>query len=341
MAPTTRKTLQRIFAILGLVGLAIVVLADRRDFASFLRLLKDLRWYVLAAVVIVQLGSYWLNALYYLSILRIFAYDTGPFRLFQGALAANFVNYVLPSAGLAGAGFLSQVLAPEVPRGISVLVQLMRYALSALAVLLMMPIGLALLFIFRVSKGGTIVDATIAASASITIAAIALVALIQNETNLRRALTSVLKAFSRLINGNRRASIWRFVDQFYEGYRTMTSHLREMWVPFAWSILYIIVEIGTLYLSFLVFGKVLNPGIIVMAYLFANIASVFGGVVFSTGVFELGMAATLVALGMQVALAVSVTTVYRVTNLLIGLPPGFVFYRKYLAPTEDRPSANN
>jgi uncharacterized membrane protein YbhN (UPF0104 family) len=83
-------------------------------------------------------------------------------------------------------------------------------------------------------------------------------------------------------------------------------------------------------MAFLAFGKVMNPGIVIMAYLFANIASIFGGVFFSTGIFELGMIGTLVALGVPFVLAFSVTTVYRVLNVLISFPPGLYFYRKYL-----------
>ncbi len=215
MAARSRKTIQRVFTALGLVGLAIVVFLDRHDLISFWRLSEHLHWYVIAAVVVVQLGSYWLNALYYLSILRVFSYDTGPLRLFEGALAANFVNYVLPSAGLAGAGFLSQVLAPQVPRGVSVLVQLMRYALSALAVLIMMPVGIALLFIFNPGKGGAIVDVTIASAIAITLAAVVLVALIQNESLARRVLERLMGLVGKLINKARRESVWQFVDQFY------------------------------------------------------------------------------------------------------------------------------
>jgi uncharacterized membrane protein YbhN (UPF0104 family) len=110
----------------------------------------------------------------------------------------------------------------------------------------------------------------------------------------------------------------------------MARQKRRLLMPFAWSIIYIVIELGTFYMAFLAFGKIENPGIVVMAYLFANIASIFGGVFFSTGIFELGMAGTLVALGTPLALAVSVTTVYRVINLLIGLPPGYYFYRQYL-----------
>ena len=111
----------------------------------------------------------------------------------------------------------------------------------------------------------------------------------------------------------------------------MVAHKAKMLAPFVWSMLYIIVELTTPYMVFLAFGKAVNPGIVVMAYLIANIVSIFGGVFFSTGIFELGMAGTMVSLGVDFTLAVSVTTVYRVANLLIGLPPGFFYYRKYLA----------
>ncbi len=325
------KHLRRAFTILGLVGLGIVVYLNRNDLRSFWSLLRELRWYIMAAVVVVQVGSYWLNALYYRSILRIFSDEVGTLRLFEGALATNFVNYVLPSAGLAGAGYLSQVLSPEVPRGVSVLVQLMRYALSALSVLLMMPVGLGLLYAFGIEQGRSVVGITEASAIAITAGAFALVALVQHEGMLRRVLTWLLRRLRRLITPARSEAIWRFVDQFYQAYHSMVSHKAKMLAPFGWSMLYIMVELTTPYMVFLAFGKVVNPGIVVMAYLFANIASIFGGVFFSTGIFELGMAGILVALGVEFTLAVAVTTVYRVANLLIGLPPGFFYYRKYLA----------
>jgi uncharacterized protein (TIRG00374 family) len=324
--------LRNVFALLGLVGLGIVVLVNRDQFRSFWHLLASLRWYVLAAVVVVQLGSYWVNALYYRSILNIFSYDVGVVRLFEGALATNFVNYIVPSVGLAGAGFLSQVLAPEVPRGESVLTQLMRYALSALSVLVMMPVGF-LLIVLSGDAGRTIVKVTLSSAAAITVFAFCLLALVQHESVLRGAtnwLISVVKRCYRTFTGE--AAVRHFIDEFYVGYHLMMSKKVRMLVPFGWSMIYIIIEVFTFYMAFLAFGRVEDLGIVIMAYLFANIASTFGGVFFSTGTFEMGMAGTLVALGTPLTLAFSVTVVYRVLNLVIGLPPGFYFYRKYLAP---------
>jgi uncharacterized protein (TIRG00374 family) len=344
MARNAPKRWRQLFGVLGLAGLALVLWENRTSLDNFVPLLARLRWYVLATVVLVQLASYWLNGLYYRSILRIFRYDVHTGRLFAGALATNFVNYLLPSAGLAGAGFLSQVLAPKVPRGVSVLVQLMRYAFSALAVLLMMPVGFALIYAQSDKGGRSLLDATVASAIGITILAVGLIILVHHETRLRRIVRGTMHLLQRFFKSLDTAKVEKvngFIDQFYLGYHAMIENKRRMLQPFGWSILYILVEIFTFYLAFLAFGKTVDPGTAVMAYLFANIVSIFGGVIISTGVFELGMAGTLIALGTPFALAVAVTTVYRVLNLLIGLPPGYVFYRYFLPRTSQTSSSND
>lgn len=325
-----RFKFRHFFSLLGLIGLSIVILINRHQFESFWHLLKNLRWYVLVIIFFIQVASYWVNALYYRSILKIFKYQIGLERLLEGALATNFVNYIAPTVGLAGAGFLSQVLSPDVPRGESVLTQLMRYALSALAVLVMMPVGFILIFI-SANSGRSIVKVTLASAVGIILLAVAIVSLVHRETALKRLVSWLIRNLRRIYPRFKgETAIHQFIDEFYVGYHRLANNKRRLIEPFVWSIIYIVIAISTFYLAFLAFGKVANLGIVIMAYLFANIASIFGGVFFSTGIFEVGMAGTLVALGIPFTLAFSVTVVYRVLNLLIGLPPGFYFYRKYL-----------
>lgn len=314
----------------GLIALAAAFISNRQQLETFARLFSHLRWYVFGLVAIIQVGSYVINALYYQSILYILGYTVELRRLFEGALATNFVNYVVPSAGLAGAGYLSQVLSPDVPRGKSVLAQFMRYGLTALAVLIMMPVGF-LLIISGGGSGRTIVKITLLSAAAITVFSVALFIFIWQETAARRVIGWILIR----IEGSRykrfTPSIRYFVDEFYAGFRVMVQKKKHLLIPLAWSLVYIVIEISTFYAAFLAFGKMPNPGVAIMAYLFANISSLVGGFLFSTGVFELGMIGTLVALGQPFALSFSVTTIYRVLNLLIGLPPGFVYYRRYLS----------
>lgn len=325
-------TIRRALFGIGLLGLAIVILLNRGQISTFFHDIQKLKWYVLALVVFVQFSSYYLNALYYQSILRVFGYQIKALRLFEGALATNYINYIVPSAGMAGAGFLSQVLSPEVPRGEGVLVQFVRYAFSSLAVLLMMPVGFSLVILSNVHASGTrtIVTTAILSVVVIIVLAYLIVLLIRKEASLRRVVAWLGRRFRKLFGNFREDSIQHFIDEFYVGIHTMARQKRRLTVPFVWSIVYIVIEIATFYLAFLAFGKVVNPGVAIMGYLLANIASVFGGTLFSTGVFELGMAGTLVALGQPLAFAVSVTLTYRIVNLLVGLPPGLYYYDKYL-----------
>lgn len=321
--------LRNILSFVGLLGLALLIVLDRHLLESFWHLIKTIRWYVVVLMIFIELFSFYLNALYYRSILRIFSYEVGVRRLFEGALATNFVNYVIPTAGIAGAGYLSQVLSPEVPRGEGVLTQIMRYALSSLAILIMMPVGVLLIFLGH-DAAHPVIRVAILSALSITILGVFIVAIVQREAMLRRMIHwlegKLRQRFTKLKN----RSLDRLLDEFYVGYRAMTRQKRRMLIPFAWSLVYIVVQICMLYVGFLAFGKTLNPGIVIMAYLFGNIVSIFGGALFSTGTFEVGMAGTLVALGSSFALAISVTTVYRVLSLLAGLPLGFIYYRKYL-----------
>lgn len=324
--------LRRILLLIGILGLAVVLLLNKSQLDEFAHVIKHLRWYVLLLVIFVQLTSYYMNALYYQSILRVFGYRVKAIRVFEGALATNYVNYILPSAGMAGAGFLSQVLSPDVPRGEGVLAQFVRYAFASLAVLLMLPVGFGLVILSNIHASGrhTIITTAILSLVIIIMLAAVIIELIRREAPLRRLVKRVARKLHKRFKRFDDETVEHFVDEFYFGIHRMMEQKQRLLVPFIWSILYIVVEIATFYLSFVAFGKVVNPGIVIMAYILANIASVFGGTFFSTGVFELGMAGTLVALGQPLAFAVPVTLTYRIVNLLIGLPPGFYYYNKYL-----------
>lgn len=320
---------RNLFLILGILGLALVVLFNLHSLSAFIKLIKHIRYYVALLTVLVQILSYFLNGLYYQSILYVFGYRIKVRRLFEGAMAANFVNYIAPTAGMAGAAYLSQVLSPEVPRGEGVLVQFMRYALSALAVLIMLPVGL-ILVITSHYESSKINHIAIYGAIIITAAAFVIVGLVNQEKWVRKVAAKFARLYHRIFKNFPINRFNEFADDFYIGYRRMTGSKVKMLKPFGWSIIYIFAEILTVYLSFLAFGKVVNPGIPIMGYLLANIASTFGGTFFSTGVFELGMLGTFVAFGINFPLALSITLFYRILNLLIGLPPGFYFYRKYL-----------
>ncbi len=320
--------LHTVLLVLGIIGLAVVIILNLHQLSSFVKLLGDIKWYVLLLIIAVQITSYYINGLYYKTILKLFGYEIKISRLVEGALASNFVNYIVPTAGVAGAGFLSQVLKPDVPRGKGFLTQIMRYTFSALAALLMIPLGI--LAIVSTRHGNSTIDhVAIVSAISIIVFGVIIVALVEQHTILMKIVNWIAKKLKRFKKFNQK-HFYKFVDDFYEGYRSIRNNKRGLLIPYVWSIVYILVEILTLYLVFVAFGKFINPGIVTMGYIMANLASIFGGTFFSTGVFELGMIGTFLALGLPFVLALSVSVVYRIINLAVGMPPGFYYYHKYL-----------
>ena len=316
---------KQVILLLGIVALAIVVILNKNQFIKFWELLFSIKFYILVIVLVVQLFSYYLNALYYQAILKKFKYNIKIYRLFEGALAANFVNAIFPTAGIGGAAFLSQVLKPDVPRGEGFFVQIIRYVLSSIVTALLIPVAIVLLLVGNHGSGG-VFDFVILSAIIITALGIILLFIIKREHLVRKIIHWLENKFNFLNSINTE----KFTKDFYRGFHAVFDDIRVMLKPFLWSAAYIFIEVATLYLVFLAFGKVINPGVALMGYILANIASLFGGALISIGAYELSLTGTLVALGQPFTLALSVTIVYRVVNMIIGLPPGFIFYRKYL-----------
>ncbi len=320
--------LRQVILVIGIIGLFIVILLNRHQFVTFWHLLINIKLYYLIVVIAVQLFSYYLNALYYRSILRAFKYEIGLKRLFEGAMSANFVNYIFPTAGMGGAAFLSQVLKPEVPRGQGFLTQIMRYVLSSIAVAMFIPVAILLLAATDHSDA-TVFEGVTVAAFLILVVGIIIYNLVRNEKLVRRLLNWLSLKFKFLKNIGSKS----FADDFYTGFHEIFGNVRTMLMPYIWSVMYIMEEVLTMYLAFLALGRVVNPGIVLMGYIVANIASFFGGAIISVGAFEVSLTGILVALGQPFAFALSVTLIYRVLNMIIGLPPGFIYYRKYLKKT--------
>jgi uncharacterized protein (TIRG00374 family) len=97
-----------------------------------------------------------------------------------------------------------------------------------------------------------------------------------------------------------------------------------------WAFVANLTEVLTIYVVFLAFGAVINPGAVIAAYTLANIFSLMSVFTSGAGVYEAAMITALVALSVPFALAVSVVLVYRIANMAIFLPIGFHYYRELL-----------
>jgi uncharacterized protein (TIRG00374 family) len=126
----------------------------------------------------------------------------------------------------------------------------------------------------------------------------------------------------------RKKRIGKFIDQMHDSVIFLKSNYMSLGKPFYYSLMMIVWDIATIYVVFLAFGKVVNPGIVIAAYVIALITSMASVVTAGVGVYEAGMIATFVGLHIPFDLAFSITIIYRFIALWLFLPIGLYFYNE-------------
>ena len=79
---------------------------------------------------------------------------------------------------------------------------------------------------------------------------------------------------------------------------------------------------------FIAFGVAPNPGVIIAAFLIALLASMLSIFTSGIGIYEIGMVAILVGLGLSFDVSFSASIVYRIVALWLFLPIGLYFYKR-------------
>lgn len=320
---------------IGLVALAALVIFSRDRIGQVVMLLHHVRWYVLILFVVVQLLSYWFNAKYYQSVFAVFGYKLETKFLYVRALTLNFVNQAFPSGGIAGTSYLSNSLSGRVPAGKTTLTQVMNYAFTVISFLVVLALGFLLLFLT-----GSLVQNSVRLILLfiliILVFAVVVIVIISDRARTEqicRHLIDVVNRLSRKFLRRRRPVVTpeqlsRFIEEFYHGYEVMSEHKGNWRLPFLYSLGGNLAEVATVYVVFLAFGHLVNPGAVIAAYTMANIVSLISPITGGAGAYEATMIATLVALGVPFSVSFPVVLVYRVINFVLFLPVGYYYYRQ-------------
>lgn len=327
--------LRSLFQWVGFVSLAALIIFSRGRIRQIIPLLGHIRWYFFVVFVLVQLGSYWFNAKYYQSFFAIFEHKVPTKILYIRSLVVNFVNQAFPSGGISGTSYLSTTLKDYVPMGQTTLAQLMNYLFTVVSFLVVLTLGFLMLF-FTGKLQQASVRVILLLILVIVVFCIVILVIISDRRRVEsivNRLNQALNTFSRKVLRRRspfvtEAQLERFIGEFYHGYDAFTEKKGHWRMPFAYSLGYNVVEVGTVYVVFLAFGHVVNPGAVIAAYTLANLFSLVSVFTNGAGVYEATMIGALVALGIPFNVSFPVVLVYRVLNFGIFLPIGYYYYRK-------------
>jgi uncharacterized protein (TIRG00374 family) len=319
----------------GLIGLAVALIANFGEISQLGKLLRQARWYLLPLVIGIQAVSYLANAKYYQSFLGILGYKISLRRMYEAALAINFVNQAFPSGGISGASFLARELSGDVPAGKATLTQVWRYVFTGLGFLVILVVGFLALFLgssdSRLSL--RIILLLILGLIGAAVVVMALVGDRRRMENLGFAVIKLINGIGRRLTRKRKRLIGReqvehFFDEFYQGYHLLMQRKGRWWTPLKWAIVANFAEVATVYAVFLAFAAPVNPGIVITGYALANILGLLAFATGGVGVFEAAMIGTFVTLGVPFPLSFSATVTYRLLSFVLFLPPGFHYYRK-------------
>ncbi len=321
-----------------IVALTVLVVISHSAIIAAFKKLGDLNAAALLLMIPLQALNYYAVARLYQDYFKTIGEKLSLKTMYSVALELNFVNHVFPSGGVSGFSYLSLRLRQEgISTAKSTLAQILRFAMTFISFLALLFIGMLLLALRRhTSPLIILISSTVT---FLTLFGVIVVVYIISDVGRIKAFTSFLpKALNKLVGrfgrqGRKVIDIDKFestMADLHNDYVLLSKDWRTLRRPFAWAMLVNITDILTICAVYAAFGTLVNPGAIIIAYAVANFAGLVAILPGGVGIYEGLMTATLASAGVDKALAISATLVYRVLNMLYSLPIGYYLYQKTL-----------
>ncbi len=321
-----------VFTLIAL-GLLIVISWDQiKDAFSKL---ASLNTWVLALIVPIQLIGYFAVARLYKDFFDANGFKIRLREMYKIALELNFVNHVFPSGGVSGFSYLSIRLKKQgISTSMSTLAQILRFALTFLSFIILLVFGMVALSLgkntspFIVLVSSTIIFSTIVGSA-IGVFIISKARRIKAFVGwLPKALNYILKPINKKKELIDIGKVESTLEELHKDYKHISRNLNLVKRLLIWALVLNISEVLTIYIVYVAFGSIINPGALIIAYAVANFAGLVAVLPGGVGIYEGLMTAVMAASGVNRALALSATVVFRVLTMAIFLPIGYIFYHK-------------
>lgn len=327
-------------SIVTAVILGVILFTSRHEIVRAWELLHQVDLTMILLLVPLQFLSY------YATGESMFAYLRAQGRvkhisvpsLARLSLEMNFVNHVLPSAGVSGVSYMGWRLKHyNVPPSKSTAAQIARVIVTfgAYAVLLVVAV-LALLF------DGALNRLTVTLTAVLVLAILGMIAvviyLLENSRHfegLAMHLMAIANGLVRIFTFGKRSQIItssrplvEFFEEVQKDYRQVRAKKKMLAVPFIWGFVFNLAEIAMFYCAFLALGHPINPAPLVVAYGLAGAAGIFMVTPGGAGVYEIIMVGFLVAAGIDQQVGIAAIVLARVLLMAGTVIAGYAFYQQ-------------
>ncbi len=339
MAEKIKKDFKFWLNIFTIAALIFLVVISWDQIIEAFREVGGLKIWALLLMIPIQGASYYAVAKFYQNFMAKQGNKISLRELYKISLELNFVNHVFPSGGVSGFSYLSvRLRAMGVPTAKSTLAQILRFALTFISFLILLLFALVALSVAS-SAGGLVILISSSIIFATIFGTVVGVYIVSKPSRIKAFVSWLPKAvnyFARPFRRNKQqgliniARVEAMLEDLHEDYVVLRRDIDLVKNLLIWALVINITEVLTIYMVYIAFGELINPGALVIAYAVANFAGLIAILPGGVGIYEGLMTATLASTGVPRALALSATVIYRVLSMLFFLPIGYYFYNQAL-----------
>ena len=331
--PSSKFSVRTILLIITIILVGFVVYQNWPDIIATIEHLPEANFFILLLLIPEQLFMYYACGQIFFSYIR---QAKSSRQILRVSTELNFVNHALPAGGIGGLGFLTFRLRPfGVSAGQSSFLYIFRYTITTIINYLQALLAVIILFALGQIPSSAMWVVPIAlimnVGVFIGLAMIVFVASSQKRIDFfSKIITKIANKFIQIITFGRQksvvnyAKINHYLSDIHDSVLLARREKSRLVKPALWGFVYSFCEIGTYYIVAISLGR---PALLPFIMIGEAIGSVFDGIV-PYGLYELGMAGVMIALGVDFATATIVTVMTRVITLLFTIVTGYLPYRQ-------------
>ena len=256
----------------------------------------------------------------------------------------NFVNHAVPAGGIGGLAFLTYRLGEfGVTAGQASFLYIFRYAVTTVINYAQALIAIIVLFALGLipPEAYWVIPVALLMNFGVLVLLAVTIYVAGNNRRIEFFSKVVSKAANKTVKfitfGHKKQvlkdeKIYNYFSDIHESVKIARSDKKLLKGPIFWGIIYSLCEIGTYYIVALALGR---PELLPFIMVGEAIGSVFDGIV-PYGLYELGMAGVMIALGVDFPTATIVTVMTRVITLFFTLVSGPIPYYKAIRGKHER-----
>ena len=327
-----------VLSVLTVILVAWVVYQNWPDIKETFAHLNEANGFVLLLLIPEQLFMYFACGQIFFSYLR-YRKNVQQFTsddILSISTELNFVNHAVPAGGLGGLAFLSYRLSPYgVTAGQASFLYLFRYAITTVINYIQALIAILVLLMLHLipQEAMWIIPVALIMNMGVFffLWLVVFVASSMKRIDIfSRLITKVMNLAIIIVTlGHRKEivkhqKIHKYFLDIHESVILAKEHKKYLKKPAVWGLIYSFLEIGTYWIVAISLGR---PELLPYIMVGEAIGSVFDGIV-PYGLYELGMAGVMIALGVDFPTATIVTVMTRVITLLFTIVSGSIPYYK-------------